>query len=664
MADRHDGALQDAYTHLAGGRTTTAIGNPHTGLGTSRDKFRAVEINLDPRTLSRLELQGLYRNSRICEKAVRLLPEAAVAQWVEWEIGEGKPDLAASIAEYDEQLGIREGFAEAGRDGRLYGDAFLILGIDDGQDYDQPVNESRIRSVRWVESVTRYSLQPAFDSPALANPEYYQFLLSSQQKLPDNQRPRKIHKSRVLRFPGKRLPKDILRENGGYNDSFLQAMFQSFSDWFSGLASASGMLADYSIFKYKLSGLSELIESEETSKLLNHFLTLQMGMSVLKGLMMDAETEDAEFIQRNYGGVSEVIDKLQETLIADSDMPRSKLLGSSNVSAFSEGGLSDRYEWADSVERYQESVFRRNLKILGRYILLSKDGPTKGHLPNIWSFKFKSVLQLTDAEKAELEASDARTDALRVSNFIIHPREARGRLSGAEYRRSLTLDPTSEAELQQFYQAGFSPDSPNSEEPTTEGTEPESERKDSYHVDAYVKRVISYQGFRIGLEYLPGDNRFGRKLRAAYGHIRKHIGADGEALDVYVSPALLTAIDEGTPWQGDRYFRVIQRAADGDFDEHKYHFGYRTAAEVEAAYQFHLPARFFGGVEEVPLSEILKHRRDNAPSLDRMRRDAIDGLLPVTAYYRAAGYRNADALAQEREEEFRRQIAPLQTEDY
>lgn len=125
-----------------------------------------------------------------------------------------------------------------------------------------------------------------------------------------------------------------------------------------------------------------------------------------------------------------------------------------------------------------------------------------------------------------------------------------------------------------------------------------------------IHQVIKWNGLALGVEYRPGDVRFKgtgheRKLKSGYGHIRKYVGADGEALDCYLSPAFF---DGGIP--SDRIFEVAQLSPeDGDFDEHKFMIGFVDEESAKSAYLKEMPDSHFGGIKEVAIAELSKYRK-------------------------------------------------------
>lgn len=127
--------------------------------------------------------------------------------------------------------------------------------------------------------------------------------------------------------------------------------------------------------------------------------------------------------------------------------------------------------------------------------------------------------------------------------------------------------------------------------------------------DAPIKRILKWQGLEVGIEFEQGERRWENAplLAAAYGHIRRHIGFDGEALDVYVGSNLNTL----------NVYRVSQLADDGDFDEFKYLIGFSSIEEAQRAYKLSVPfpEKSFGGIQVVPFEEFSKYKKDGMATI-------------------------------------------------
>lgn len=111
--------------------------------------------------------------------------------------------------------------------------------------------------------------------------------------------------------------------------------------------------------------------------------------------------------------------------------------------------------------------------------------------------------------------------------------------------------------------------------------------------------VIGWKGLNIGIEYQPGDVRHGRVMQVSYGHIQNYVGADKDALDVYLGNKLAST----------RIFQIDQLKSDRTFDEHKFMLWFDSPDEALGAYLQHMPAHFCGGMQEIQLRQLEKYKK-------------------------------------------------------
>lgn len=417
--------------------------NANTGLGQSgRDKMLDTQISAVI-ALSRGELASFYRNSKICEKVVELLPKSATGQnWVELAIGKGRKTIPTKAIQYADDLNFSAVVREASILGRLDGDGFVVLGIDDGQSADQPVAEDRIRQISWAEPLSRYQLVPDVNSGRPGRPEFYNLYLLSNQALETGQTTGKIHRSRILRFPGKRLYGDLIVDNMGYNDSVLQAFYQSFVRYLAAIEYSSRMVQDYNAFVYKLKGLAQLILQGKEAAILKRFRTILMSLSSLGGLAMDAEGEDGQFVSRNFSGLDGLIDRLKDDTATASGLTPTRLWGSSQKAALSNSSEGDKFEWADCVDDWRSETLQDPTHEFFRLVLLAKNGPSGGLVPEGWSLKYKSALRLNLKEIIALRKDQTTgVDIPLLSKGVLVTEEVRAAWEGPEYSIERTLQP-------------------------------------------------------------------------------------------------------------------------------------------------------------------------------------------------------------------------------
>ncbi|HEY9644379.1 MAG TPA: DUF935 family protein [Coleofasciculaceae cyanobacterium] len=108
-----------------------------------------------------------------------------------------------------------------------------------------------------------------------------------------------------------------------------------------------------------------------------------------------------------------------------------------------------------------------------------------------------------------------------------------------------------------------------------------------------TKRVLNWNGLKIGITHETGDERHGTKMRSPYGRLYRSYGQaqDGKAIDFYV-------LDES-----GELFKIRQLTEDGTLDEIKYAIA-PSLTEARDAYLAHVPRSLFGGIEAADPSEL------------------------------------------------------------
>lgn len=416
----------DSETIMRASRQLMPMSNPLTGFGSERDP--ATYFNVTGSTIiTEEERATLFRCSRIAQNIVMTYPTEA-----SWFVPVMADSKYTTIGKYAEEImtylsNLKTGSLEAKTrevsfEARLNGEAWLLLGIDDGQDFVLPIDESRINSFQWVQTILSSQI-----SPVDKEPDLYKITLASVDRYTNlATKVLIVHESRLIKFVGEYLPPSVLRRTKKH-DSCLQAAFDGLSIFMQGLQASNSMLADHSLFWYKLDGLSNLIRQKKHDEIYSRFLSLQMSKSVLKGIAMDAKNEDAGFINRNYGGVQNILETMEGYLVSATGMVRSKILGTSNRAGLgAEGrGVQDRLEHSLKLSSWQRFCWRDNLIYVLRLALLAKDSPTKGRLPKKLNVQFPPVLELSPDEIGELYNSNVNWAKTAIDAGMITQLEAR-----------------------------------------------------------------------------------------------------------------------------------------------------------------------------------------------------------------------------------------------
>lgn len=385
-------------------------------LGTGKDK-RANSKFVNNKRLSldgnQEELNAMYRTDWLAGKVVDIIPNDMTREWRSFT-GDIDPDTVLLLEEEENRLQLSAMFNEAHKWARLYGTALIVMSVDDGQNPEEPLDIDKIKKggLRHVKVVDRHrisndTIQPISD-PLSANyglPAFYRFHDTSVR----------IHHTRVIRFDGIKLPFDEFRRNNYYSDSVLDRLYEALTNLSTVTDSAASMVYETNVDIMKVKGLMGYLQTPEGEVLLRkRFALAGMLKSFNNMMLLDAE-EDWATKTNTFSGLPDLIDRYAQVITAATDVPATRLLGSSasGLNATGEGDLKNYY---DKIRADQNKEYKPLLdtfdKIMAKNLGLSDDIDM--------SYEFDSLFQMTPKETADLQFVNAQRDALYIDRDIIN----------------------------------------------------------------------------------------------------------------------------------------------------------------------------------------------------------------------------------------------------
>ncbi|MGL5926327.1 hypothetical protein, partial [Chroococcidiopsis sp.] len=164
---------------------------------------------------------------------------------------------------------------------------------------------------------------------------------------------------------------------------------------------------------------------------------LDMGKSVVRGIIYDLENEQPGSVTRSYAGASEIVQPLESRWIAVSGIPKYKLFGEIGSQGLSNNqGLAMRAEWALLVQNFTQT-WQPSLRSLLKLAFLAEDTPST----DIPKFQLTANydLQLTILEKMELEQKAATRSKTLVDMGVVKPEEVRTGYEGSTFSPDIVL---------------------------------------------------------------------------------------------------------------------------------------------------------------------------------------------------------------------------------
>jgi phage-related protein (TIGR01555 family) len=355
--------------------------------------------------------------------------------------GEGA-DLAKEIEAYGKRLGLIPRLFEACVFGRLYGGGLLIMGADDGAPMSEPLDETKIRSVKYFSWIDRRFVIAATWYTEIG--EKYGEIESWDIVNPfGGESNTRVHESRVIRFDGEPVDFLMRRRLLGWTLSVLQAPYDVMRQFDQSFQGISNLMADLAQAVMKIDGLMQLISTDQKT-LQTRMAMVDMARSTTRMLLLDAENEDFERKPTPLTGVADTLEMQMLRLAASAEMPVALLFGR-EPSGLNATGDADFRRWYDVCGGEQRTYLQPRLERIYQIICAAKDSPTKGKVPTL-GFTWHKLYAPSELEQANIRWLMAQADEKYVANEIVLPEEiATSRFRDGE----LHLDTEIDLELRQ-----------------------------------------------------------------------------------------------------------------------------------------------------------------------------------------------------------------------
>lgn len=384
-------------------------------MGTEQDKryhSRFVNNKMLSATGNRVELDALYRTDWLAGKIVDIIPDDMTREWREFK-GDIDPEIVRQLVEEEDRLDLSGNFNLAHKWARLYGTAFIVLSVDDGQTPDRPLDIANLKpgSLRHIKAIDRHRVSNAevvpIADPMSKNygmPEFYRF----------NETSVKIHHSRVLRFDGVELPFDEFRRNNYNSDSVLSRLYDALTNLNTVANAAASMVYESNVDIIKVKNLMGYLQSADGENLLRKRFTLAGTLKSFNNMMLLDNEEDFTTKTNSFASLPDLLDRYSLFMSAASDIPATRLMGSSanGLNATGQGDLKNYY---DTVRSAQKKEYKPLLdyvdQIIAKSLRLSDDVDM--------SYEFNSLFQMTPKEIADLQFTNAQRDALYIDRDVV-----------------------------------------------------------------------------------------------------------------------------------------------------------------------------------------------------------------------------------------------------
>ena len=435
--------------------------NHATGIGTHADKSRAG-FYYPVRRLPDSELVNLWDGDDIARKVVEKTPMEMFRCGYDLEGSVSKSGTSAKPAKGSKGADVSESEVEEFQDwlqhkfnfddtmlngfrwGRLFGGGLLVMGLNDGRKMSEPLDETKITSLdylNWVDRRYAYaqSQYATLNSPMYGNVELYLISnaiagagwngsgkvdpISIEALRKSGANIDLVHETRCVRFDGNAADIVTRQRLAGWNWSVLQVVYDAMRQFEHAFDSASYLLSDASQGVFKLHGLLKAITGGQKQAIADRVMIMEQTRSVMRGVALDAGnaegkgSEEFTRIATPFGGVADMLDRMMLRLCAATGYPATELFGMSPA-GLNATGENDTRKWYDQIASLQRSELAPRQRRVMRLAGLAKNSPMKGRDVK-WRVSYKPLLRPTDLDVAQARFADAQRDNLYLEQGVV-----------------------------------------------------------------------------------------------------------------------------------------------------------------------------------------------------------------------------------------------------
>ena len=375
------------------------------------------------------ELTFAYRQNWLAREAVQRPAVDITRAW--WTVkSAASPEDAAEVDAWIRDMGFRQRFKWAITWARLYGGGAIVLGVDDGQAPEIPLNYKRIRRINFARVVDRRYCNVLMRD---RDPESWTFgeplLYTVGLRYIGSQ---VVHASRVLPFVGEPLPDEYRDEVDGWGDSSLEASWDAISRYMTCARSLTIACERFIQSTFKVADLAEWVQGEGgATKALNRLQMLNMGLYTGNVAMIDGAVEEFERQGLPMTGLTDTLAELRKDVAGALRRPESHIFGQQQGTTRT-GADRDAETYHTSIRSQAEEDGEPQLRQLVDIVAAMREGPINGRGLESYTLQPGALSEpdaATDAETLKLQSEAAKT---LIEAGVIEPMEAREALTGED----------------------------------------------------------------------------------------------------------------------------------------------------------------------------------------------------------------------------------------
>jgi phage-related protein (TIGR01555 family) len=424
-----DKIIKDEVKNLTPFRNVDNWSNILTGLNQRTDKSRYTTFS-GYNILDDAMLAEIWVGDGIGKKLITIPVNDMTKEWFKIP---NDPDglINTELERLDTKSHIRLAMYWQG----LFGGGINVIGINDGNELDKPVNKNTIKSIDWLRTydrteaaITEYHFNEDINASDYGELQY----LTIQPKYTA---PYNVHVDRLLIWKGLPVPTRI--EIGDFyywGMSELQSIWKQLSNLGASIDHIVKILYEFIVGKYKIAGLDNLIAEGNRKKVEDIIAIIELAKSTINATII-GENDDYTRDSANVSGLPELLDRYMMMLSGARGIPVVRLFGRS-AAGMNATGEGDEKVYYDMIRAEQPMRMNKNLNKLIEYINISIGNKIEKPI-----IEYNSLFQQTLKEELECKKLQAETDHIYIQDGVLTSEEVtENRFGGDEYSYDTVID--------------------------------------------------------------------------------------------------------------------------------------------------------------------------------------------------------------------------------
>lgn len=416
-----------------------------TRIGTALDPRKSY-VFTKREHLTPQEADDLFSGNDLAYRVCCILPEEALSECWTLESPDEEDETRDQVAARLTELGAQAAIVDAAVFGRVFGDTFLYVDVEDGTKNELPLDLTKVRKVNFLKKIERDRISGLTKYTDVKSPkydEYETYQISNALGVTAV-----IHETRLIRFTGARTSDMDRRANNMWHRSVLDKIYEVLRDFGITWSSAALLVNQGTQGIYKFKDLSMLLAAPGTEG--REALSTRVGMidmvrSALRSIILDADVEDFSYEVAPLTSLPEVLDRFGSRLAAAADgIPVTKLFGISPA-GMNATGEADAKNWYRILDSYRTTTLQPPVERLVDLVLAELKKPD-AEITVSW----QPLDQPSDTEEAQRRAAIVASDVALVNAGVLYPDEvAKARFGRAEgFDLEIRIDPIERARLE------------------------------------------------------------------------------------------------------------------------------------------------------------------------------------------------------------------------